>query len=198
MHRDPVLLVFVCSCISLFDGLNDPFADMTSHDVLYGSINLISLSIPMYDWTKHSLWYIWVKMGRYLGLWSIREPVQIMPWLHCDPVLLVFVCSWCSLWLDKLNLSLSIPMYEDTPPWRWVLWHHAVAAHHWTGQSLNLPWCTSVVMNTTMPSNLRRYLAVMMGLLIQCWLDLEVHFRQSTTVNCVEMHSQKLELLTWC
>ena len=45
MHCDSVLLVFVCSCISLFDGLNDPFADMTSHDVLYGSINLISLSL---------------------------------------------------------------------------------------------------------------------------------------------------------
>ena len=207
---------------------------------------------------------------------SCRPMMQIMPWLHAlwpcplDLCLLMYkplwwsqwsICwydfSWCSLWLDKLNISLSIPMYEDTPPlpefflypldmawvvwlditfslvhlgqdgaipgtvihlracdgswflaktpvsgkkdtifWRWVLWLHAVAAHHWTGQSLNLPWRTSVAMNTPMPSNL----AVMMGLLIQCWLDLEAHFRQGRhcKLSSVEMHSQKLELLTWC
>ena len=38
MRCDPVLLVSDCSHIGLFDGLNDPFADITSHDVLYGSI----------------------------------------------------------------------------------------------------------------------------------------------------------------
>ena len=38
MRCDPVLLVSVCSRISLFDSLNDPFTDITSHDVLYGSI----------------------------------------------------------------------------------------------------------------------------------------------------------------
>ena len=41
MRCDPVLLVSVCSRINLFDGLNNPFADMTPH-VIYGSI-------PMYE-----------------------------------------------------------------------------------------------------------------------------------------------------
>ena len=66
---------------------------------------------------------------------SCRPMMQIMPWLHAlwpcplDLCLLMYkplwwsqwsICwydfSWCSLWLDKLNISLSIPMYEDTPP----------------------------------------------------------------------------------
>ena len=50
-----------------------------------------------------------------------------------------------------------------------VLWHHAVAAHHWTGWRQSLPRCTSEAMNTSMPSNLCRTRAVMFGLVIQCW-----------------------------
>ena len=68
-----------------------------------------------------------------------------------------------------------------------VLWHQAVAAHRWIGWSLNLPGRTSLAMNTTMPSNLCRSLAVKIGLLIQCWWTdwtLRCIFGRGATVNC--------------
>ena len=53
-----------------------------------------------------------------------------------------------------------------------VLWHHAVAAHHWTGRRWSLPRCTSEAINTSMPINLCRSPAVMFGLVIQWrWTD---------------------------
>ena len=94
----------------------------------------------------------------------------------------------CRTYWGTVILSVQFP----------VLWHHDVAAQHWIGRSLNLPWSTSVAINTTMPSNLWRSRAVMMGLLIQCWwtdLDLEMHFRQGhhCKMSSVEMHFQKLK-----
>ena len=50
-----------------------------------------------------------------------------------------------------------------------VLWHHAVAAHHWTGRRRSRPRRTNEAMNTSMPRSLCRSLAVMFGLAIQCW-----------------------------
>ena len=50
-----------------------------------------------------------------------------------------------------------------------VLWHHAVAAHHWTGRRRSRPRRTSEAMNTNMPRSLCRSLAVIFGLAIQCW-----------------------------
>ena len=76
-----------------------------------------------------------------------------------------------------------------------VLWHQAVAAHHWTGRSL--PRGTSVAMSTTMPSNLCRSQAVMTGLIIQClWTDL-THLRQGChcELSSVELHPYEREVL---
>ena len=42
-----------------------------------------------------------------------------------------------------------------------VLWHQAVAAHHWTGLRWSLPHGTREAINTTMPSNLWRSQAVL-------------------------------------
>ena len=50
-----------------------------------------------------------------------------------------------------------------------VLWHHAAAAHHWTGWRWSLPRHTSKAMNTNMLRSLCRFLAVMFGSVIQCW-----------------------------
>ena len=41
-----------------------------------------------------------------------------------------------------------------------VLWHHAVAAHHWTGRRRSRPRRTSEAMNTSMPRSLCKSLAV--------------------------------------
>ena len=68
-----------------------------------------------------------------------------------------------------------------------VLWHHAVVAHHWTGQRRNLPRRTSSAINTTMPSNLCRSRAVMTGFIIQCWWTdwiLRRIFSRGANVNC--------------
>ena len=50
-----------------------------------------------------------------------------------------------------------------------VPWHHAVAAHHWTGRRRSRPRRTSEAMNTNMPRSLCKSLAVMFGSVIQCW-----------------------------
>ena len=78
-----------------------------------------------------------------------------------------------------------------------VLWHHAVAAHHWTGRRWSLPRRTSEAMNTNMPRSLCRSLAVMFGSVIQCWWTewtLRRIFGRGTTVNfrvlnCIPMNS---------
>ena len=82
MCCDPVLLVSVCSCISLFDGLNDPFADMASYDALYGSFPMDQE--PSTPYPLDTAWVVWPDKTFslvppdwdewYLGLWSILEP----------------------------------------------------------------------------------------------------------------------------
>ena len=83
-----------------------------------------------------------------------------------------------------------------------VLCHQAVVTHHWIGQSLNLPRCTSWRCHEYHHAQhyLCRSLAVMMGLLIQCWWTDWTHFRQGCHCkpSSVETHSQKLEVLAWC
>ena len=76
--------------------------------------------------------------------------------------------------------------------WIWsdqlpVLWHHAVAAHHWTRQRRSLLRRTSEAMNTNMPKSQCRSLAVMLGSVIQCWWTdwtLQRIFGRGATVNC--------------
>ena len=82
-----------------------------------------------------------------------------------------------------------------------VLWHQAVATHHWTGWRRSPPRGTTVAMNTTMPSNLYRSQAVMMGLVIQCWWTdwtFETHLWQGRhcELSNVELHPYELEVLS--
>ena len=48
-----------------------------------------------------------------------------------------------------------------------VLWHHAVAAHHWTGRRRSRPLRTSEAMNTSMPRSLCR--SYLLGILGTCF-----------------------------
>ena len=68
-----------------------------------------------------------------------------------------------------------------------VLWHYAVAAHHWSARRWSLPRRTSKAMNTNMPRSLCRSLAVMFRSVIQCWWTywtLRRIFGRGATVNC--------------
>ena len=81
-----------------------------------------------------------------------------------------------------------------------VLWHQAVAAHHWTGWRRSLPRGTSVAMNTTMPRNLYRLRAVMTGLVIQCWwIDWTLRriFSRGATVNCRMLNCIPMNWTSW-
>ena len=77
-----------------------------------------------------------------------------------------------------------------------VLWHHAVAAHHWTGRRRSRPRRTSEAMNTNMPRSLCRSLAVIFGLAIQCWRTdwtfIRIFGRGATVkrrvLNCIPMN----------
>ena len=63
-----------------------------------------------------------------------------------------------------------------------VLWHHAVAAHHWTGRRRSRPRRTNEAMNTSTPRSLCRSLAVMFGL-DPCGLDPWVNKTLSSWLN---------------
>ena len=81
-----------------------------------------------------------------------------------------------------------------------VLWHHAVAAHHWTGRRRSLPRRTSEAMNTNMPRSLCRSLAVMFGLVIQWWwMDWTFRriFGRGVTVNCRVLNCIPMNWKSW-
>ena len=79
-----------------------------------------------------------------------------------------------------------------------VLWHHAVAAHHWTRRRRSLPHCTSEAMNTSTPSNLCRSRVVMFGLVIQCWwTDWTLRRISGATVNCRVLNCIPMNWKSW-
>ena len=75
MCCDSALLVSVCLHISLYDGLNDPFADMTSHDILHGSIPMDEEPLnppqpPPDSWTPHCFNHATMGLRRLVNSWG--------------------------------------------------------------------------------------------------------------------------------